>query len=63
MIIKLVRDVLENGVIKTTVRPGKKKAFAWWDGSVLDVSDSSGKKLIDRGDAVEFVPETVGDQS
>lgn len=63
MIIKLVRDVVENGVVKTTVRPGKKKVFGWFEGAILDVSDATGRKLIERGDAIEHSGTAEGEQS
>ncbi len=56
MRVKLLKDVTENGVVKTTVRKSRKQVIGWFEGTKLEVSDTTGAKLIERGDAEE-VPE------
>lgn len=51
MKIKLLKDVLQNGQVKTTVKPRKKAVIGWFAGVEMEVSDATGEKLIDAGDA------------
>lgn len=53
MKIKLLRDVMQGGQLKTTVRQKKKLVIGWFQGTEMDVSDESGRKLIEAGDAQE----------
>jgi hypothetical protein len=57
MRIRLLKDVMENGTVKKTDRPKKKLTIAWWEGTELEVSEATGEKLIDRGDAEQVVVE------
>ncbi len=49
MRVKLTKDVLENGQVKTTIRPRRKQVIGWFEGAEIDVSDATGAKLIDKG--------------
>lgn len=59
MKVKLVKDIYDgNGQIKTTVRPLRKVAIGWFQGSIIELSETSAQKFIERGDAEAFVEST-----
>lgn len=49
MRVKLTQDVLENGQVKTTIRPRRKQAIGWFEGAVVEMSDASAQKYIEAG--------------
>lgn len=51
MKIELLKDVTENGQVKTTLRPKRKVAIGWFQGTQMEVSDATGQKLIEAGTA------------
>lgn len=51
MKVRLLKDVLENGQPKITMRLRQGVCFAWTQGRELEVSEATGMKLIERGDA------------
>lgn len=55
MKIRLLKDVMQEGRIKTTIRASKKVVIGWFAGTEIEVSDATGRKLIEAGDAVEVV--------
>ncbi len=54
MRIRLLKDVLENGQVKSTVQRSKKTITGWFEGAEFEVSDATGAKLVERGDAVNL---------
>ena len=52
MKIKLLKDIVENGQIKVTVRKSRKTAVVWCAGVEMEMSDASAAKYIDAGLAV-----------
>lgn len=64
MKIKLVRDVFVsdrfgNKSLRSTVRFSRNLAFEWRAGVEMEVSEASGKKMIENGDAVKIEEEAV----
>lgn len=57
MRVKLVKDVLQNGQVKTVKRPGRPGQF-FEAGMVIEVSDATGEKYIAAGLA-EYAPKEV----
>lgn len=57
MKIRLLRNVYQNGVLKTTVRHKKQEVIGWFKGKEIEVSDATGAKLIESGDAEEVKAE------
>lgn len=57
MKVKLVKDKMENGKVKTTVRASRGTGIFWFAGTEVEVSEETGKKLIASGDAVAVVEE------
>lgn len=58
MKVKLIQDMYGedrhgNKSIRTTVRFARGIAFEWRVGKVMQVSEATGRKLIDAGQAVE----------
>lgn len=52
MWVRLLKDVIENGVVKTARREGRRNVeFA--EGAVVHMSDASARKYIERGLAEE----------
>lgn len=63
MKVRLLKDIYQDGglnpqtgepmppVLKTTVRPNRRQAFHWFKGTVIEMSEASGQKYIDAGDA------------
>lgn len=54
MLVKLLKDVTQNGQIKTTVRPSRKLVIGWFEGTVLDMPPSQAAKFIQAGQAEEY---------
>lgn len=48
MKIRLLKDVEENGRLKTTIRRSRKQVIGWFEGTEMEVSDSTGQKMIDQ---------------
>jgi hypothetical protein len=60
--IKLVQDVygedrFGNKIIRSTVRFSRRIAFEWRVGTIMEVSEASGRKMIEAGQAVELKDE------
>lgn len=51
MRVRLLKDVHENGQVKSTLKVRRKAITGWFAGTELEVSDATGAKLIERGDA------------
>ena len=49
MRVKLLKDVLENGQVKTTIRPRRKQVIAWFEGTEMDMSDATAERFIAEG--------------
>lgn len=49
MRIRLLQDVLEDGKVKTTIRPTRRQVIGWFVDTEIEVSEASGQKLIDAG--------------
>ena len=65
MRIKLIKDVHGedrhgNKFIRTTVRFSRGIAFEWRSGTEMEVSEASGQKLIEDGQAVEVKRSDLG---
>ncbi len=58
MKIRLLKDKLEEGRVKTTIRRNRGQGIVWLTGAVIEVSDETGKKLVKNGEA-EVVTEEV----
>lgn len=56
MRVKLVKDVLQNGQVKTVKRPGRPGMF-FEAGQVVEVSDATGAKWVAAGMATDYVAE------
>lgn len=52
MFVKLKKDIMEDNRLKTSVRPGF-RALAFTEGTVIEVSESTGKKWVEKGWAEE----------
>ena len=52
MRVKLTKDVMQDGRVKTTVRMKRKQVIGWFQGTEIEVSEATGQKLIENGDAV-----------
>jgi hypothetical protein len=64
MKIRLTQDIYGEDrfgarFIRSTVRFKRGTAFEWRNGTVMEVSEASGKKMIDAGQAVEIKQENV----
>lgn len=53
MVIVLLKDKMEGGQVKVTHRPNKRKVIGWFAGTEMEVSDATGQKLIEAGEARE----------
>lgn len=51
MKVKLLKDVMEGGKVKTTIRPNRRTGIFWFKDTEIEVSEETGAKLIERGDA------------
>lgn len=60
MRVKLVKDVLQNGQVKTVKRPGRPGMF-FEAGQVVEVSDATGAKWIAAGIASAYADEQPAD--
>jgi len=58
MKVKLLKNKMENGKLKTTIRMSKKKVIGWFEGTILEVGDPTGEKLIANGEAELYVEPT-----
>lgn len=54
MKVKLKKTIVEGGNIKGSVREGR-DAVAFVEGAIIDMSDASGKKYIEKGLAEPYV--------
>lgn len=58
MRVRLLQTIRDGTGVKTSVREGRDPAaVAHVEGAVVDVSDATGEKWIDRGWAKEVLPE------
>jgi hypothetical protein len=60
MLVKLLKDKREGGQVKVTVKNRTKKAYGWFEGTEHEVSDATGRKLIEAKEAVEVKTAAVG---
>jgi len=60
MRVKLIKDVLQNGQVKTVKRPGRPGMF-FEAGQVVEVSDATGAKWIAAELATAYVAELPAD--
>ena len=57
MKVKLLKDVLENGVVKVAVR--RRSVTAFFAGTEVEMSDASAQKYIEAGLAEAVAPEAA----
>lgn len=57
MKIKLLRDKEDAGQIKTSIKRNRGRGIFWLKGTVIEMSEASGQKYIDSGDAVLAGPD------
>jgi hypothetical protein len=59
MKVKLLKDVVEGGSIKTVIRKSRKLVIGFFAGTVVDLSEASAKKYIDSGLAEAYTGDEV----
>lgn len=58
MKVELLKDVVQSGVVKVSVRRPPRVPVAFFAGIVVDVSEATGAKWIKQGIAKAFTKET-----
>lgn len=53
MRVKLLKDIIQNGTLKASVRNGR-KSVPFVEGNVVEVSEATGQKWIDAGLAEQY---------
>lgn len=54
MKVKLLKDVVEGGNIKTVIRRSRKLVVAFFADTIVELSDASAQKYIDAGLAEKY---------
>lgn len=55
MKIRLLKDKMEGAAVKTTIRRNRGQGIVWLKGTVISVSDATGRKLVENKEAEEVV--------
>jgi hypothetical protein len=59
MLIRLLKTKMEEGKVKTTIRENRGVGIVWLKGQEVEVSESTGAKLIAKGEAEAVVQEAA----